>query len=106
MVYERSDVPQPAEGFVYVMESAGIYKIGWAKRSPEKRRRDLQIGSAIPVNLVGAIEGSLAIEHEWHQAFKDKRLHGEWFALTEEDVARVLHYETGVDQLPGEFDVA
>lgn len=105
-----------AAGFVYVMESGGYYKIGWSLQPPT-RRAHIQSANPLPVTLIGVIEGSRTIEAEWHEAFADKRVRGEWFALTEEDVAHVLHESfgtdnldhqqyDGVDEQPGEFDVA
>jgi hypothetical protein len=96
----------PAEGFIYVMECAGYYKIGWTAASPRQRMVGIQVGNPLPVTLVGVIEGSQAAEAEWHAAFKDKWVRGEWFALTDTDVAHILHESIGIDQLPGEFDVA
>lgn len=106
MVYDRTYAGQPAEGFIYVMECASYYKIGYSAYNPRKRQRDIQIGNPLPVTLIGVIEGSLTHEAEWHQFFRDKRVRGEWFALTEEDIAHVLHESIGIDRIPGEFDVA
>ena len=96
----------PAEGFVYVMECAGFYKIGWTGASSRIRRMCLQVGNPLPVTLVGVIEGSQLVESDWHDAFRDKQVRGEWFALTAEDVARILHDSAGIDWLPGEDDIA
>lgn len=105
MFFDDPHINQSSGGFVYVMECAGFYKIGWTM-SPRIRLSAIQVGSPLPVTLVGVIEGSIMNEAEWHEAFSDKRVRGEWFALTDEDVSRVLHDSFGVDQLPGEFDVA
>lgn len=104
-MYDSTHPVQPTDGFVYVMECGGLYKIGWSV-NPRKRVLTLQIGSPLPIKLVGVIEGSLTNEAEWHHAYRDKRVHGEWFALTEEDVSHILCDSFGIDQLPGEFDVA
>lgn len=105
MVYGKSYAAQPPSGFIYVMECAGFYKIGWSK-VPRIRRSHLQTANPLPVTLVGVVEGSMENEAEWHEFFTDKRVQGEWFALTQEDVSHVLHDSFGIDQLPGEFDVA
>ncbi len=105
MFFDSASVNQSSCGFIYVMECEGFYKIGWTT-NPRHRRFGLQTGSPFPITLVGVIEGSIMNEAEWHEAFEDKRVRGEWFALTEEDVSRVLHDSFGIDQLPGEFDVA
>jgi hypothetical protein len=91
-------------GYVYVMESGGYYKIGWSSR-PKIRHANIQTSNPTPVRLVGVIAGSLLNEAEWHECFKHKNVRGEWFALTEEDVAHVLHESYGIDRLPGEFEV-
>jgi hypothetical protein len=96
---------QPAEGFVYVMECGGYYKIGWSA-TPRIRHSHIQTANPMPVRLVGVIEGSQLVEEEWHQVFRDKRVRGEWFALTEEEVAHVLHESYGIDRLPGDDDIA
>lgn len=106
MPHSLTYAAQPAEGFVYVMECAGYYKIGWAKLSPTRRKRNLQIGNPLPITLVGAIEGSMLVEAEWHETFKDKCVQGEWFALTDEDVATVLHENWGLDRIPADDDIA
>ena len=106
MVYGRTSAGEPSEGFIYVMECAGYYKIGWTASSPRKRLLGVQVGSPLQVELVGVVEGSQANEAEWHQVFRDKRVRGEWFALTDEDVSCILHESLGIDTLPGEFDVA
>lgn len=96
----------PAEGYVYIMECGGYYKIGWAQSNPRKRRSLLQIGSPFPLTLVGVIEGSRMVESDWHDTFAGKRVRGEWFALTTDDVACILNDCIGLDVLPGDDDIA
>jgi hypothetical protein len=97
-----------AEGFIYVMESAGFYKIGWAKTNPRYRRQIHQCGNPNLVTLLGVIEGTRMNESDWHDFFKarGKHVRGEWFDLTEEEIAAVLHESRGVDVLPGGDDIA
>lgn len=104
-MFSLTHVPQSAEGWVYVMECAGYYKIGWS-RSPNQRLAGVQTSCPLPVTLVGVFEGSMATEAEWHLAFRDKRVNGEWFALTDEDVSRVLHEYDGIDRIPGDDEIA
>lgn len=96
----------PAEGFVYVMECAGYYKIGWSASSPRKRLLGVQVGSPLPVSLVGVTEGTQITEAHWHEVFEAKRVRGEWFELAAGDIATILNEDIGVDHLPGEFDIA
>lgn len=94
-------VPHDAPGFIYIMESGGFHKIGWSQRPPT-RLKHIQSANPVPVTLVGVIEGSLVNEGEWHQAFAHKRVRGEWFSLTEEDISHVLHESFGIDNIPDE----
>jgi hypothetical protein len=105
MSYAASYAGQPALGFVYVMECAGFYKIGWSKQ-PGGRHSSIQVGNPLPVTLIGVVEGTPADEDTWHEVFKGKRARGEWFSLTDEDVNRILHEDTGIDYLPGEDEIA
>lgn len=74
-------------GYVYLIQFGKEYKIGNAN-NVERRFRELKTqmpyeGKIIHTISTGDPEG---IEAYWHQYFADKRLKGEWFALTERDV--------------------
>ena len=79
--------PVAGTGFVYLMKSGKHYKIG-KTNSPD--RRQYEIGLQLPQGLerVHSIETDdpSGIETYWHNRFKDKRLNGEWFDLSAEDV--------------------
>lgn len=84
--------PDPADGplagEVYLMKSGPHYKIG---RSNSSGRRSYELAIQLPQRLevVHVIEtdDAVGIERYWHQRFADRRLNGEWFALTKADVA-------------------
>lgn len=83
---------EPTPGYVYLLHSNGVYKIGHAK---DLTRRMMQISPVMPheVELVHAIkcENMVGLESELHQQFADKRLNGEWFNLSAEDVEYIKH---------------
>lgn len=73
--------------YVYLFEANGLYKIGVTRDIP-KRIRSLQTGNPHPIRLIDfciLVSGSVG-EHEIFKHLNPKRLEGEWFALTDEDV--------------------
>lgn len=76
------------EGFVYLIESPdGYYKIGRTK-SPNNRRRTFEVKLPFPIDYICTIAtGDMyKLESRLHERFADKRVNGEWFALSPEDV--------------------
>ena len=76
-----------AEGFVYLIKSGRHFKIGKAN-SVEARHRQLKIQLPQTAEVVHRIktDDPYGIESYWHRRFADKRLNGEWFTLSAEDV--------------------
>jgi hypothetical protein len=74
-------------GYVYLLEGDGCHKIGRAK-DPTKRTEQLAVQLPYEVNLVCAIASAdyAKLEAELHNHFAEKRLNGEWFDLSQEDV--------------------
>lgn len=77
----------PNDGYVYLMQFGREYKIG-TSNNVERRFRELKTqmpyeGKVIHTITTGDPEG---IEAYWHGYFSGKRLKGEWFKLTENDI--------------------
>ena len=81
------DTKEIADGFVYLIKSGRHFKIGKAN-SVEARHRQLKIQLPVATEVVHRIatDDPYGIESYWHRRFADKRLNGEWFALSAEDV--------------------
>ena len=76
-------------GFVYLLTNDyAHYKIGITTRTIEKRLRELQTGNSEKIEVVKfyKTEHYFALESWLHRKFGVKRLEGEWFELTSEDI--------------------
>lgn len=76
-------------GYVYLMHAAGTkwYKIGVSKQ-PEVRQEQLSTKTPYEVVMISHYSDidPLVAEKEWHKAFADKRVRGEWFELSDADI--------------------
>jgi Meiotically up-regulated gene 113 len=76
-------------GYVYLMRhgSAREFKIG---RTSNPIRRAGEVGIELPQRLeplhVIETDDPGGVEAYWHRRFAEKRLKGEWFALTAQDI--------------------
>jgi Meiotically Up-regulated Gene 113 (MUG113) protein len=73
---------------VYIVEGAGVFKIGATKAYAEQRLLSLQSASPVPLRLIHQIPTAspFRLERYLHAHFKGKRTLREWFALSEEDL--------------------
>jgi hypothetical protein len=76
-------------GFVYLLKSGKLYKIGrsenhWRRKSELHRQTSEGITE---LHTISAIDDAPGIERYWHERFKDKRQHGEWFDLSADDIS-------------------
>lgn len=83
----EADAPANA-GFVYLMRSGKRFKIG---RTDSLEKRYAGLSAQVPHELIQVhailTDDPSGIEAYWHNRFKGKRRHNEWFELTAEDVA-------------------
>lgn len=70
-------------------------KVGFAD-DPHRRLRELQTGSSVKLDLLGYIDGDVALEHDIHVRLEPWRLMGEWFALSIENIG-VIKEIFGID---------
>lgn len=77
--YDPDFVPlDEREGFVYFISNGEAIKIGWSE-DVDRRLVELQVGSPVPLTIVGKFSATFAEEQETHRKFQHLRLQGEWF---------------------------
>ncbi len=81
-------------GYTYLLNNGRVYKIGMTTGTVTKRVIELQTGSPTKIKISGYSYNSNALKMEQmlHLKFKAKRLEGEWFNLSADDVATIHHY--------------
>lgn len=82
-------------GFVYIFKcETGHCKIGRSK-DPETRLEAISTALPFPVSIFHRISSDDAywLEQKLHRKFESKRVRGEWFLLSEEDLAQLLGFE-------------
>lgn len=80
------------KGCVYLIQAGEMhrFKIGCAIY-PEKRLRELQTGSPVPLRMIGwkRCHDMFAEERKWHELFVDARRVGEWFDLNHRQLWKI-----------------
>lgn len=71
---------------IYFAHAVGtdLVKIGFTAGEPAKRLKELQTGCAQRLELLAAVEGTVADEAECHRKFAHLRQQGEWFRFAPE----------------------
>lgn len=84
-------------GYIYILKDiqiSGLYKIG-KTRNPVERMKAFGVQLPFAVELIHVIKCYSAdeVERRLHSRFASKRERGEWFALSDEDVAglKLIH---------------
>ena len=84
----RRVVRHGSPGFVYLLQSpTSAYKIGRAS-NPHNRLKTFGVQLPFEVEFIALIQTDDMhnLERELHALFDNKRINGEWFALTQQDV--------------------
>lgn len=64
------------------------YKIGYTKRPVEERIKEFKTGNSNDLEIISIFESKWAVKIEsyLHRLFKSKRIKGEWFNLSNDDI--------------------
>lgn len=89
------------EGMIYLVKCGDFHKIGYTSGTrADDRIKAMQTGNPYPITLVHLWPGSMEDEARWHERFGHRRTTGEWFSLTEEDVANICAVSALFDTPP------
>lgn len=80
-------------------ESSGHVKVGHSV-DPAKRLNTLQIGSPSRLTLEMTLPGGASVEAVFHARLASKRVRGEWFALTRDEVRALRPSPRLLDGVP------
>ena len=83
------------DGFVYLIQSGKRYKIG-ATADLASRSKAIAVQMPDPTKTVHVIrtDDPFGIEGYWHRRFAEKRVGGEWFELSRDEVAAFRRRKT------------
>lgn len=92
---KRMNQPSLPRKSIYVFEQCGFYKIGYSY-NPHKRLENIKCASPNETRLVLSfpIHNVKIVEKELHNRFKDKRIRGEWFELSDGDLQDITNILT------------
>ena len=92
-------MPPPAYGLVYLIEGLPLYKIGRTRNLP-KRLNDLQASSPAPLKVLCILQTVCMqkLEQQLHRKYKHKRIHGEWFRLSESDINEIMAHPLRIEE--------
>lgn len=76
----------PSPSCVYFISGSNLVKIGTSTNVID-RYMAMANFCPVPLTLTAIIPGNITRERELHREWKHRRWHGEWFALTKEEVA-------------------
>lgn len=89
--------------YIYAIGTEEIQKIGFSN-NPETRLQTLQTGNPeeLSINYIIEVDDDIApkLEKHIHKEHNHKRIKGEWFAMTKDDVISAMtFYEITLDTL-------
>lgn len=77
-------------GYIYLIcdPNQNTYKIGVTRNLVQDRIKKLQTGNASELHMIHTVktEYPFRLETMLHNKFKDKKVNGEWYSLSQDDI--------------------
>jgi len=83
---------KPKKGYIYFAKRGKYTKIGLTTKNPIKRIKQLnndKYPDATVLLHAFKTNDTIRVENSFHKEFENKRVKGEWFKLTEEDIEEI-----------------
>jgi len=88
--------PSIRGGYVYVLKSAYGYKVGRTRNLPQRMRAfGVKLPFLYSIQLCAWFDDHIEAENSYHKAFSAKRINGEWFDLSDEDIDNIRNRRVG-----------
>jgi len=82
-----------SNGYIYVSEMKGVYKIGQTTEPEVRIKKGDTIGPWVRnVITIKYVKGYKDIEKELHKKYKHRRMVGEWFGLTATELNEIVNF--------------
>lgn len=85
---------KPKDGFIYIMENFGLYKIGRANKKGDRFGEYTKLPYEPKYYLIEYVDDCYEIEKQLHNKFKNKQMRNncEWFGLTNNELKEAIEY--------------
>jgi len=87
---KKQKLKEKVSGYIYVIESTGLYKIG-RTLNIQSRMKTYVTENPHPTKLIidAQVNDYESVEKTLHKTFKNKRVRGEWFNLNKKDLIEI-----------------
>ena len=80
------------EDYLYIIRNGLYYKIGYSSNWSKRYKNYKTHSGVVDLVYLSKQQDSFSLEAYLHNLFKDKRVNGEWFDLSNEDVLNAISY--------------
>ena len=80
------------EDYLYMIKNENLYKIGYSSNWKKRHKAYKTHLGFVDVIYLTKTNNSFLLENKLHEMFKDKRVTGEWFTLSNEDIIKCVSY--------------
>ena len=80
------------QDFLYIIKNGRYYKIGYSSNWSKRHKNYKTHLGVVDLVYLSKQQDSFSLEAYLHNLFQDKRVNGEWFDLSNEDLLKAISY--------------